>query len=87
MGRRKKIAAMWRKEIQGLLESLGKNSKQRIRDVYRKYNTILTLKNRGKKQQRDTLTMEQQRILNDDALQKFFPWKETRQVRTETPKC
>ena len=63
---------MWHKEIQYLLEFLGKNSKQRIRDEYRKYNTVLTLKNRGKKQQRGILTMEQQRILNDDALHKHY---------------
>ena len=50
---------MWRKEIQDLLEFLGKNNEQRIRDDYRKYNTVLTLKNRGKKQQRDMLIMEQ----------------------------
>ena len=63
---------MLRKEIQDLLESLGKNSEHRIRDDYRQYNKVLTLKNRGKKQQRDILTMEQQRILNDDALHKNY---------------
>ena len=63
---------MFCKEIQDLLESLSKNSEQRIRDDYRKYNTVLTLKNRGKKQQRDILTMEQQRILDDDALHKNY---------------
>ena len=42
MGHQKKTAAMWRKEIQDLLESLGKNSEQRIRDDYRKYNMVLT---------------------------------------------
>ena len=49
-----------------------KNSKQRIRDDYRKYNMVLRQKNRGKKQQRVILTMEQQRILNDDALHKNY---------------
>ena len=39
---------MWRKEIQDLLESLGKNSNQRIRNDYRKYNTVLTLKIEGR---------------------------------------
>ena len=63
---------MWQKEIQDLLESLDKNSKQRIRDDCRKYNTILTLKNRGKKQQCHILTLEQQRTLNDDALHKNY---------------
>ena len=65
MGRQKKSAAMWRKDIQDLLESLGKNSEQRIRDDYRKYNTVLTLKNREKKP-------EHQRILNNDALHKHY---------------
>ena len=72
MGRRKKSAAMFRKELQDLLESLGKNSEQRIRDDYRQYNNVLRQKNRGKKQQRDILTIEQQRILNDDALHKNY---------------
>ena len=70
MGRQKKTATMFRKEIQELLESLGEDSKQRIPDDHRKYHAALQLKNRVKQQQQEILPIEQQHILNDDELHK-----------------
>ena len=64
MGRPKKTSADFKNEIADLVQSLGIGGEQRIRNAFRKYQTLKRQKNRGQK----PLSAEEIKLLKDSPL-------------------